>query len=764
VIVLGFDGADARTIQMLMEKGELPNLKKLADTGTFAPLGTVNPAESPTAWASLNTGQNPAKTGVPGFVKRDFLKDKSPVPGFGHLDGPDPVPITRFPSTPIPTWSPMEMGLAAGAVAFVGFLLLFALILRLRAAVSAVLALILGGVGVWGGYSLRGWLPSAMPVWRTTLVTKPFWETAAENGVKCVVLDAAEAFDRPNVDGAKVLFGLGYPDARGSVNSFAVYTTDELYFSRAPESKDTDTGSGGHKFKVDERDGKIDSFLYGPPNWYAIDQLEQRIKVLEAKAADPTLGYKASIELQAELKKLKGDGSERGELSRLKDERLTQPVHVEKANGKAKVTLGHETQELAEGQWSDWYHLTFELNPLFKVRAVTRAKLVHLDQPYFELYVDTLQFDPAKPPFWQPLSQPEDFAPELAHACGTYESIGWACMTLPLKDAVIDPVSFMQDIEFTETWREKLTFDRLAKDDWQVFMSCMSTPDRVQHMLYQYFDPEHPMYDAEAAKQTFTFYGETVTLADAIPATYRHMDKTIGRVMDEFVKPGDTLIVCGDHGFQTFRREVNLNNWLFEQGYLAIRPVTDKRATRNIGDWVDWENTKAYALGLGGLYVNLKGREGKGIVEPAEKDALLAEIREKFLASTDPKSGARFGKEAYIMEQTYTGAHMDRLPDAFLCFEAGYRVAWGTTSGGLTLEENASGELVPAAACSDNAKNWSGDHVSVDPSLVQCIFFSNRKAKLPEGGVNLMHIAPTVLALTGVKAPAEYDLPAIVFE
>src|SRR5882672_12107903 len=65
VIVLGFDGADARTVEELMAKGQLPNLKKLAEQGTFAPLGTTNPAESPVAWAALNSGQNPAKTGIP---------------------------------------------------------------------------------------------------------------------------------------------------------------------------------------------------------------------------------------------------------------------------------------------------------------------------------------------------------------------------------------------------------------------------------------------------------------------------------------------------------------------------------------------------------------------------------------------------------------------------------------------------------------------------------------------------------------------------
>ena len=93
VIVLGFDGADARTVDALMQKGELPNLAKLAAQGTFAPLGTTNPAESPVAWAALNAGQNPAKTGIPGFVMREFLSDGVPMPTKGFALDAVPTPI-----------------------------------------------------------------------------------------------------------------------------------------------------------------------------------------------------------------------------------------------------------------------------------------------------------------------------------------------------------------------------------------------------------------------------------------------------------------------------------------------------------------------------------------------------------------------------------------------------------------------------------------------------------------------------------------------
>jgi hypothetical protein len=86
VIVLGFDGADARTVGEMMDRGELPNLARLRDTGTFAPLATTVPAESPVSWASLNSGQNPAKTGVPGFVKRSLSSGGTPIPSLGFFE------------------------------------------------------------------------------------------------------------------------------------------------------------------------------------------------------------------------------------------------------------------------------------------------------------------------------------------------------------------------------------------------------------------------------------------------------------------------------------------------------------------------------------------------------------------------------------------------------------------------------------------------------------------------------------------------------
>jgi predicted AlkP superfamily phosphohydrolase/phosphomutase len=751
VIVLGFDGADARTVEELMARGQLPNLARLREQGMFAPLGTTNPAESPVAWASLNSGMNPAKTNIPGFVARTFWSDGSPAPAKGFAEDAVMTPVEDLPGAPIPTWSPLRLALTIGISALVVFLLTFGLLLRLSAAPTWILSLALAFVGAWGGYVMRSYLPNELPVVKNPLKAAPFWEVAAAAGVPTRVYDGQQAWDREPVPNAKVLCGLGVPDARGSYTSFFIYTTDELFFARKLDDPGADTGSGGYKLRVDERDGVIESEVFGPENFWARPRLEAEVAAIDAKVeAEPNMAFKKSMELEERKNELKAQI----------DTPTTLPMRIEKKEGGAAITIGAQTQTVALGEWSDWFHLTFELNPLLKAHAITRAKLVSLAEP-FELFLNTIEIDPAKPPFWQPISQPADFSVELVRESGApFETIGWACLTHPLKDDVIDAVTFLQDIEFTTRWREKLIYAGLAKDDWRLFVGIFSEADRVQHMMYQHYDEKHPLHDPVKAAHTTQFYGETIALKDAIPAAFRQVDKIVGKVVAEHLRPGDTLILCADHGFQSFRRQVHINNWLAHEGYLTLRD--GKSGGSMLSNYVDWSRTRAYALGLGTIYINTKGQGYKGadgqvtsvgIVEPGEADALAREIAQKFLAATDPDTGAKIGSSAHLVKEIHSGPYMDREADLSLGFAAEYRVSWTTSSGGYYSPGGKPGPFV-----SNNDKAWSGDHVSVDTELVRGIFFSNRKCEVPaEGGVDLLHIAPTVLSALGVALPDGLD-------
>jgi predicted AlkP superfamily phosphohydrolase/phosphomutase len=590
-----------------------------------------------------------------------------------------------------------------------------------------------------------------------------FWEVAGKNGVQCVVIDAAMAWDRPEVPNVKLLAGLGVPDVRGANGDWFIYTTSDTQIRRAPEGQTTNTA--GRIFRVDERDGRIESFVYGPQNYWLIDRARAELRSIRDQLGKPGLTDVKVDRLRARSNEILQDVLPRLECrkqyDRSEEGRSNLPLVVEKRPGKTIVTIGGQAQEIQEGKWSNWYHLTFELNPLVKVKAITRCKLVRRDDP-FELYVDILQIDPSDPMFWQPISQPKGFAAELEKSIREpYETVGWACLTMPLKDREIDPVTFMQDIELTRKGREKLLKAALARNDWRALVVIESTPDRVQHMMYQYSDPEHPLYDASKAAQKLEYSGQKIALSDAIAATYREMDRLVGEVMRE-LRPGDTLLLCADHGFQTFRRQVSLNNWLAREGYLVLR---DDVTLDDSGGllYVDWSRTRAYAVGLGMIFLNMEGRERDGIVSAAEKPALLEEIKAKLLALEDPDLKQRVVRNVYEIARIHSGEYVGDEADLMVGFEATWRVAWSSTLGNIALTEGENGGVVPGPIFSANKSTWSGDHVSVSEDLVQGIFFANRKVEIPTAGIDLLHVAPTALSILGVPVPPEYDRPPLRF-
>ncbi|MAF67182.1 MAG: hypothetical protein CMJ84_16185 [Planctomycetes bacterium] len=760
VIVLGFDGGDHRTARGLMEEGQMPHLTALADAGSFAPLGTTLSAESPVAWCSLNTGQDPSYTGVPGFVGRVLtrggkrvLKGGMPSPAPAHQGREDRrVADMQTPALVgiLSRYEPTVLAGVAGLVTALLFFGAFKVLLRMRATLAAVLAVILGGTGGFGALVAAAYVPAVVP----GIVTNPtevpaFWDAAAEAGVETVVLEAAMSWDRPGSENLRLLAGLGLPDSRGSNGDWFIYTTDDLEMDRPPKGR---TGlTAGTVFRVDWQEDLIETQVFGPKDFCEIDRIEGKIAALGLELTDNTLGWK-------EGERLRSEKTELGErLEELDDERVSLPLVIRKqGEDKVVVTIDGHGQELGEGEWSDWYHLSFELNPLIKVRAVTRVNVMQLDGP-LRLFVSVLEADPANPPFWQPISSPPGYSAELASALGSpFETFGWACITMPFKDALIDPVMFMEDIEFTLRWREGLLIDALEAGDWRLLMAVFSTPDRVQHMMYQFYDPEHPLYDAEAAGRRMTFFGEEIELREAIPAIYRQMDRLIG-IVREALGPDDTLLICADHGFQSFRHQFHVNNWLAEKGYLVLRDDVTSARRRSLM-YVDWSRTRAYALGLGMVYLNLAGREAQGIVAPEDAPALLAEIRRELLATTDSReefAGQRAVDEATILGEVHHGPFAHREGDLMIGFAPTYRVSWGTTLGDIRLVRTPDGRSVPGDVFQTNTKNWSGGHVSVAPANVAGVFGSNRKLAGAQGrGPHLLDIAPTVLSLLGVEVPA----------
>jgi predicted AlkP superfamily phosphohydrolase/phosphomutase len=219
------------------------------------------------------------------------------------------------------------------------------------------------------------------------------------------------------------------------------------------------------------------------------------------------------------------------------------------------------------------------------------------------------------------------------------------------------------------------------------------------------------------------------------------MDDLVGRTMARCADPGTLLMVLSDHGFNTFRRGIDLNRWLEEQGYLK---VDDARRNVEHLAGVDWSQTRAFAIGLTGIFINAREKFSQGIVNPGrEAEQLRAEIAQKLGALVDPASGTKAIRRVYEAPRVYRGPYKDQAPDLIVGYERGYRVSWEAAIGKTSTE-----------VFHDNRKAWSGDHC-VDPSVVPGVLFCNRAVTSEHP--RLMDIGPTVLDLFGIETPDYMD-------
>jgi predicted AlkP superfamily phosphohydrolase/phosphomutase len=376
---------------------------------------------------------------------------------------------------------------------------------------------------------------------------------------------------------------------------------------------------------------------------------------------------------------------------------LTVPLTIEPAGAdRVKLTLDGEEVELAEAGWSDWVTVNFTFGGFMSVSGIVRLHLVEA-LPELKLYVSPIQFDPRAPV--GPISMPPDYASRLAERIGLYHTIGMPEETWSLNEERISDQAYLEMVETILAEREAMLFDALEQGDSELVAAVFVQTDRVSHMFWRGLDPQHPLYN------------ESDELArSAVKWIYGEADRILGRVMAS-MKPEDRLIVLSDHGFDSFRRSVHLNRWLADQGYLALKP--GQPASESLFANVDWTKSRAFALGLNGIFLNLRNREALGIVRTEDAKALKQEIVDKLAGALDPKTGEPMVLTVYQGDEIYEGRQMGDAPDLVVGYAGGYRASWQTALGG-----------VPEALVEDNDRKWSGDHC-IEPSLVPGVLFTS---------------------------------------
>ncbi len=401
-----------------------------------------------------------------------------------------------------------------------------------------------------------------------------FWKLLGEAGKKVRVMRMPVTFPPEHYDHGEMLSGLGTPDLSFRIGK-PFYFTSELFFQP----------KGGNEISIEiveliDNKGVIDTEIKGPPNKLFPGQSEY----------------------------------------------ITIPMRITVAEDKSKldIEVSGGKVSLEPGKWSPWVRFVFPFNPLIKLSGVGRFRVLSI-APEVRLYLSPIQFDPEHLPPVVDVTAPRSFAGDLVRRFGLFKTIGWMIDTWSIKGGTIDDDVFHEDVEMTVAQDEKMVQGLLA-DDWDVYFHYFEFTDRVQHVMWHHIDPQHPLYTAEGAAKH----------GDAIFKAYLRMDEIVGKVRETMPKDA-LLFVVSDHGFQPWRRTMNYNTWLAKEGYLVLKGESEQRA--NLEDLfdqgqffqdVDWSKTRAYAMGLGNIYINLKGREGEGIVEPGEPyQALVAEIKRR---------------------------------------------------------------------------------------------------------------------------------------
>lgn len=507
----------------------------------------------------------------------------------------------------------------------------------------------------------------------------PVWQRLGEAGIPSTILRCPCTYPPDPVKG-RMLSGMGVPDLRGGIGTATLYTTASGVAPREAE-----------QVVAFSRHGTLlQATLIGPRH------------------------PKAGADLQT-------------------------PFELELGPDGGSAVLRSEGQPrqlaLAVGQWSGWLRVKFKAGLLQSTSGLVQFLLVRTN-PEVELYASPVNFDPEAPLF--PISAPWEYATELARAVGPYATMGMVEDHRGLSNERFGEAEYLAHCDLVLREREAMLAFELDRVREGLLYCLVDTPDRIQHMFWRFREPDHPANAAAVAVGGAP--GDDAACGAVIEDHYRRCDTLVARVLAA-ADPETLVIVLSDHGFTSFQRGVHLNAWLHRHGFLTLQPgVAPGDDAGEFFRTVDWSRTRAYALGIGGIYLNQAGREARGIVPPAEADAVAAAIAAGLTGLADPARGTVAIRSVATRDEVYSGPYADQSPDLMVNCARGYRASWTTALGG-----------VPDALFEDNVRRWSGDHI-VDPALVPGILLMNQAFRGEAAG--LADLAPTILEALGAPRGA----------
>ncbi len=511
----------------------------------------------------------------------------------------------------------------------------------------------------------------------------PFWSYLTQQGIPAWISKIPTNFPVDET-ATKAISGMGTPDLTDSYGSFSYYTSDT--WENFPDI------SGGTVHYVEVRDNRIDGELLGPENSFAEH---------ENTDSDP-YATKAKAPFS---------------------------VYIDPDRNVARLEIQGRTVVLNVGEYSDWIPIDFEVMPVVATVRGNARFLVKEVKPHFKLYVTPINIDPTDQA--APVTYPKELGAEIARDIGAFWTKGLPCDTKAFDYGILNDGQYVSQAEILLEERLAL-FDHLySRFNEGLFYFYVSSTDQDAHMLWRNMDPTHPKH-AES----------DIRYAGYLHHLYEKMDTLVGKVLPAAEDPNTLLLICSDHGFAQFGRQFHLNTWLRDNGYLAIKDSAKKKEETTIFD-VDWSQTVAYNIGFNGLYLNLKNREGQGIVEAEKAGEIVKRISRELTDLVDPDTGKPPVIKVYPKEEIYHGEFVGNMPEMLVGYHPGYRNSSPSvlgSTGKTTIDLN------PWA--------WSGDHSMARDAVPGSLFSSRKVAKADP---SILDLPVTILEFFGISKPEQME-------
>lgn len=331
---------------------------------------------------------------------------------------------------------------------------------------------------------------------------------------------------------------------------------------------------------------------------------------------------------------------------------------------------------------------------------------------------------------------------------------------------------YMKEVLDLEESRRGVIGHLMENRPWNIAVAVLVAADRLQHVFWNRVEEAMERGDVPPPSDP----------AGSVFEAYKMADRFLGRLKNSLA-PEDHLMIISDHGFGPLDKDVNLNALLADLGFLKFKrppfapslrrslerraktilpgrlrdflwrhlPPPEAKRLEGLGvleETIDWKNTRAYAFGyLGGIFLNLRGREPEGIVDPNDYGPTVEELASALSTCRDPEDGAPLISHAHRRDDLYRGPRIDSLPDLVLTLKdhrCTTRHSFGSPGGPVFSKPQE--DFGPLSHTGSHRP--AGILIGAGPRF---------RGKIPRDKADIIDIMPTCLDLLGIEAPGHLD-------